>query len=104
MEMTKPLRNLKGFYTVSASSMVPLAYKEGVITGMEFLWSHGAVIQAGEFRHGPLEIVESGVPFLFLVPTDSSRVIMQTLLWDFMMIWHRSLCLCRWNGSAIIFR
>ena len=31
---------------------------------MEFLWSHGAVIQAGEFRHGPLEIVESGVPFL----------------------------------------
>ncbi len=51
MEMTKPLRNLKGFYTVSASSMVPLAYKEGVITGMEFLWSHGAVIQAGEFRH-----------------------------------------------------
>ena len=57
MEMTKPLRNLKGFYTVSASSMVPLAYKEGVITGMEFLWSHGAVIKAGEFRHGPLEIV-----------------------------------------------
>lgn len=103
--------------------MVPLAYKEGVITGMEFLWSHGAVIQAGEFRHGPLEIVESGVPFLFLVPTDSSRVITQralkfvekwkgtaivldyaTLLWDFMMIWHRSLCLYRWNGSAIIFR
>lgn len=102
--------------------MVPLAYKEGVITGMEFLWSHGAVIQAGEFRHGPLEIVESGVPFLFLVPTDSSRLhrerlsllrsgrgqqlfwIMQTLLWDFMMIWHRSLCLYRWNGSAIIFR
>lgn len=102
---------------------MPLAYKEGVITGMEFLWSHGAVIQAGEFRHGPLEIVESGVPFLFLVPTDSSRVItqralkfvekwkgqqlfwiMQTLLWDFMMIWHRSLCLYRWNGSAIIFR
>ena len=57
--------------------MVPLAYKEGVITGMEFLWSHGAVIQAGEFRHGPLEIVESGVPFLFLVPTDSSRVYME---------------------------
>ena len=80
MEMTKPLRNLKGFYTVSASSMVPLAYKEGVITGMEFLWSHGAVIQAGEFRHGPLEIVESGVPFLFLIPTDSSRVITQRAL------------------------
>lgn len=92
MEMTKPLRNLKGFYTVSASSMVPLAYKEGVITGMEFLWSHGAVIQAGEFRHGPLEIVESGVPFLFLVPTDSSRVITQRAL-KFVE---------KWKGTAIV--
>ena len=92
MEMTKPLRNLKGFYTVSASSMVPLAYKEGVITGMEFLWSHGAVIQAGEFRHGPLEIVESGVPFLFLVPTDSSRVITQRAL-KFVE---------KWKGTVIV--
>ena len=36
MEMTKPLRNLKGFYTVSASSMVPLAYKEGVLPEWNF--------------------------------------------------------------------
>ncbi len=72
--------------------MVPLAYKEGVITGMEFLWSHGAVIQAGEFRHGPLEIVESGVPFLFLVPTDSSRVITQRAL-KFVE---------KWKGTAIV--
>lgn len=92
LEMTKPLRSLKGFYTVSASSMVPLAYKEGVITGMEFLWSHGAVIQAGEFRHGPLEIVESGVPFLFLVPTDSAREITQRAL-QFVE---------RWKGTAIV--
>ena len=61
-------------------------------TEKEFLWSHGAVIQAGEFRHGPLEIVESGVPFLFLVPTDSSRVITQRAL-KFVE---------KWKGTAIV--
>ena len=59
---------------------------------MEFLWSHGAVIQAGEIRHGPLEIVESGVLFLFLVPTDSSRVITQRAL-KFVE---------KWKGTAIV--
>ena len=59
---------------------------------MEFLWSHGAMIQAGEIRHGPLEIVESGVLFLFLVPTDSSRVITQRAL-KFVE---------KWKGTAIV--
>lgn len=50
------------------------------------------MIQAGEIRHGPLEIVESGVPFLFLVPTDSSRVITQRAL-KFVE---------KWKGTAIV--
>ena len=40
---------------------------------MEFTWTHGCVIESGEFRHGPLEIVEPGVPFLFLLGNDESR-------------------------------
>lgn len=63
----------KGFYTIAAGSLRSLAYKEGIITGMEFVWSHGSVIESGEFRHGPLEITEPGVPFLFLLGTDASR-------------------------------
>lgn len=31
------------------------------------------MIESGEFRHGPLEIVEPGVPFLFLLGNDESR-------------------------------
>ena len=50
------------------------------------------MIQAGEIRHGPLEIVESGVSFLFLVPTDSSRVITQRAL-KFVE---------KWKGTAIV--
>ncbi len=63
----------KGFYTIAAGPLRSLAYKEGIITSMEFVWSHGAVIESGEFRHGPLEITEPGVPFLFLLGTDASR-------------------------------
>jgi len=29
--------------------------------------------ETGEFRHGPLEIVRPGVPFIFLLGTDNSR-------------------------------
>lgn len=50
------------------------------------------MIQAGEIRHGPLEIVKSGVLFLFLVPTDSSRVITKRAL-KFVE---------KWKGTAIV--
>ncbi len=51
----------------------PLAYKEGIVTMLEFTWTHGSMLNSAEFRHGPLEVVESGVPFIFLLGTDASR-------------------------------
>ena len=60
-------------YTVAAGSLRPLAYKEGIVTCMEFTWTHGSVIESGEFKHGPLEMVEEGSSFLFLQNTDDSR-------------------------------
>ncbi|WP_410013245.1 fructoselysine 6-phosphate deglycase [Sodalis sp. C49] len=60
-------------YTVAAGPLRPLGYKEGIVTLMEFTWTHGSVIESGEFPHGPLEIVEPGVPFLFLLGNDGSR-------------------------------
>lgn len=60
-------------YTVAAGLLRPLAYKEGIISLMEFTWTHGSVIDSGEFRHGPLEVVEEGIPFIFLLGTDNSR-------------------------------
>jgi fructoselysine-6-P-deglycase FrlB-like protein len=80
LEMTKAVSHWKGFYTVAADPLLSLAYKEGVITNMEFMWGHGAVIESGEFRHGPLEIVEPGVPFVFLIGTDESRHITERAL------------------------
>lgn len=80
LEMAKKVAHWKGFYTIAAGPLHSLAYKEGVITNMEFMWGHGAVIESGEFRHGPLEIVEAGVPFVFLIGTDESRHITERAL------------------------
>lgn len=60
-------------YTVSAGNLLPLAYKEGIITMLEFTWTHGSLLNAAEFRHGPLEVVEAGVPYVFLLGNDGSR-------------------------------
>lgn len=60
-------------YTVAAGPLKPLAYKEGIVTLLEFTWTHGSCLDAAEFRHGPLEVAEPGVPFLFLLGTDESR-------------------------------
>jgi fructoselysine-6-P-deglycase FrlB-like protein len=60
-------------YTVASGVLYPFAYKEGIITMMEFTWTHGCVLSAGEFRHGPFEVAEKGVPYVFLVGTDESR-------------------------------
>lgn len=60
-------------YTVAGGNLLPLGYKEGVITMLEFTWTHGSALNASEFRHGPLEVVEQGVPYVFLLGTDPSR-------------------------------
>lgn len=60
-------------YTVSGGNLLPLGYKEGVITMMEFTWTHGNSLNASEFRHGPLEVVDKDVPYVFFLGTDGSR-------------------------------
>jgi fructoselysine 6-phosphate deglycase len=78
-------------YSVAAGPLLPLAYKEGIISLLEFTWTHGSVLNAPEFRHGPLEVVEAGVPYIFLVGTDGSR---HTTL--------RALNFCRRYSSDVI--
>jgi fructoselysine 6-phosphate deglycase len=67
-------------YTVAGGILRPLAYKEGVITLLEFTWTHGSALNSAEFRHGPLEMVEPGVPYLFLLGTDASRPVTERAL------------------------
>jgi fructoselysine 6-phosphate deglycase len=60
-------------YSIAGGILRPLAYKEGIVTLLEFTWTNGSSLNSAEFRHGPLEVVEQGVPFIFLLGTDASR-------------------------------
>jgi len=60
-------------YSIAGGILKPLAYKEGIVTLLEFTWTHGSSLNSAEFRHGPLEVVDQGVPFIFLLGTDASR-------------------------------
>lgn len=60
-------------YTVAAGPLLPLAYKEGVITMLEFTWTDGSSINAAEFRHGPLEVTDENHNYVILLGTDQSR-------------------------------
>ncbi|MCO5997897.1 SIS domain-containing protein [Actinoallomurus rhizosphaericola] len=60
-------------YTVAGGNLLPLGYKEGVITMLEFTWTHGSALNSSEFRHGPLEVVDADVPYVFLLGNDPSR-------------------------------
>ncbi len=62
-------------YTIAAGNLLPMAYKEGVITMFEFTWTHGCALNAADFAHGPLEVVEDGVPYVFLLGNDDTREI-----------------------------
>ena len=71
----KKAKDWEGFYTIADGPLFPLAYKVGVVSNMEFAWAHGSAIKSSEFSHGPIEIVEEDVPFLFLIGTDQSRAL-----------------------------
>ncbi|WP_114458786.1 MULTISPECIES: SIS domain-containing protein [unclassified Halanaerobium] len=60
-------------YTISSGATLPLGYKEGVITMLEFTWTHGSSLNAAEFRHGPLEVVDKDVPYIFILGNDETR-------------------------------
>ena len=60
-------------YTVSSGNLLPIGYKEGIITMLEFTWTHGCNLNASEFRHGPLEVVEENTNYVFFLGRDKTR-------------------------------
>lgn len=73
-------KDAKGYYLVGTGPLAGLAYQFQICTLMEMLWLHASSINAGEFRHGPFEIVESGLPMIFLLGRDASRPVAERAL------------------------
>lgn len=63
----------KVIYTMASGSNYGIAYSFAICILMEMQWIHSHAIHAGEFFHGPFEILDKDVPFVLLMGLDETR-------------------------------
>lgn len=63
----------KIIYTMASGSNYGIAYSFAICILMEMQWIHSHAIHAGEFFHGPFEILDKNVPFVLLMGLDETR-------------------------------
>ncbi len=66
-------KNEKIIYTMASGANFGMAYSFSICMLMEMQWIHSHAIHAGEFFHGPFEILDKNVPFILLKGLDSTR-------------------------------
>lgn len=60
-------------YTMASGVNYGIAYSFAICILMEMQWKHSHAIHAGEFFHGPFEILDKDVPFILLLGLDETR-------------------------------
>jgi fructoselysine-6-P-deglycase FrlB-like protein len=69
------------FYVIGTGPLYGLAYKFGLTVFMENMRVHGSFIDAPEFRHGPVEMMERENPVMvILVGTDATRAMTERVI------------------------
>jgi fructoselysine 6-phosphate deglycase len=63
----------KVMYTMASGGNYGMAYSFAICILMEMQWIHSHAIHAGEFFHGPFEILDKNVPFVLLMGLDETR-------------------------------
>lgn len=63
----------KIIYTMASGSNYGMAYSFAICILIEMQWIHSHAIHAGEFFHGPFEILDKDVPFILLKGLDETR-------------------------------
>lgn len=66
-------RDDKVIYVLGAGPCTGAAYIFAICNLMEMQWVHSSAINAGEFFHGPFEVVDKEVPFICLLSTGRTR-------------------------------
>lgn len=87
-EEKEPAKNLaeqfkkeKVFYTLGSGVLYGLAYKFGLTVFMENMRVHGSCLNAVEFRHGPVEMLDREKPaFVVLLGNDESRAVVSRVI------------------------
>lgn len=60
-------------YTMASGSNYGIAYSFAICILMEMQWINSHAIHAGEFFHGPFEILDKNCPFILLMGLDETR-------------------------------
>lgn len=66
-------KNEKIIYTMGSGANYGIAYWFAICILMEMQWIHSHAIHAGEYFHGPFEILDKDVPIIQLVGLDETR-------------------------------
>lgn len=62
-------------YVMSSGASTEVAYSTSICLMMEMQWINSGTFHAGEFFHGPFEIVDKGVPFVLMMNDGKTRPI-----------------------------
>jgi len=63
----------KIIYTMASGANYGVAYSFAICILMEMQWIHSHAIHAGEYFHGPFEILDKETPFILLLGLDETR-------------------------------
>ena len=66
-------KDAKVIYFMSSGATAEVAYSSSICLMMEMQWINSGNFHAGEFFHGPFEIVDKDVPFVLLMNDGSTR-------------------------------
>lgn len=72
-EYAQANKDEKIIYTMASGANYGMAYSFAICILMEMQWIHSHAIHAGEFFHGPFEILDKDVPFILLKGLDETR-------------------------------
>ena len=81
LALAQSFKDEEMIYTLSAGPLYGLGYKFGLTVFMENMRVNGSFIQAAEFRHGPVEMLDRHKPaFVVLKGNDDSRVMVERIV------------------------
>ncbi|WP_028263681.1 SIS domain-containing protein [Atopobium fossor] len=71
----KDFKDDEVIYYMSSGASMQVAYSSSICLMMEMQWIHSGNFHAGEFFHGPFEIVDKDVPFVLMMNEGKTRAI-----------------------------
>lgn len=74
-QFAERFKDEKVIYIMSSGATHEVAYSSSVCLMMEMQWINSGTFHAGEFFHGPFEIVDKDVPFILLMNDGKTRAI-----------------------------